>query len=195
LPRGDIFLPRSSEVRLWHYTCSEALVHCVICMSLLAQAHTSMCALNSYHCVALHLGTPCMVTCLCVTLHPGCSLRIEMQIALVASGDPRGIGEGRSGVWRSAHTCRGETSPRHACRREAAGALAMALRHRHTNDDVVRDRTIFGQLRIEHVDAVPGQLERVLAFLWARPRTAIEAMELLRKGGEATCAECVCVRW
>jgi hypothetical protein len=56
-------------------------------------------------------------------------------------------------------------------------------------------RICFEQLCIEHVDAVPCQLECVLAFLWAWPRTAVEAVLVLRRGGEGTSAECVCARW
>lgn len=71
----------------------------------------------------------------------------------------------------------------------------MAPRNRRPRGYAWLDRTTFAKLGIQHVDAMPGQLERVLAFLWAWPRTAYQAVVLLRTGGEATVAECVCVRW
>lgn len=71
----------------------------------------------------------------------------------------------------------------------------MAQRSKAARVDGLVDQEVRVQTRVELVDAVPGQLERVLAFLWSWPRTAHQAVWLLRDGGEATIAECVCARW
>jgi len=57
-------------------------------------------------------------------------------------------------------------------------------------------RLSFAQLGIRHVEHLPEQLEWILAFLSAWPKTAAQAVLLfIYGGGAATTVECVCVRW
>jgi hypothetical protein len=54
----------------------------------------------------------------------------------------------------------------------------------------------FAKLGIRHVEYLPEQLEWILPFLSAWPKTAPQAVLLLiYRNGAATPAECVCVRW